>query len=177
MNTEILNEIHKDSMKDLPDIQIGDSVKLSLRITEGDKSRIQVFEGIVIAMKSSGYSASITVRKMSSGIGVERIVPLHSKMLEKIEVIKRGKVRKSKLYYMRDRVGKRALKVARSEFVDLTENESIVEEVTEQESMVADSNSVEASNIDETVAEDQKESKETADDKTEDIGDSTKDKE
>ncbi len=138
MNTEILNEIHKDSMKDLPDIQIGDTVKLSLRITEGDKSRIQVFEGIVIAMKSSGYSASITVRKMSSGIGVERIVPLHSKMLEKIEVIKRGKVRKSKLYYMRGRVGKRALKVARSEFVDLpvVEKEEVVKEAEVDDTQV-----------------------------------------
>lgn len=123
MNTQLLDKVHADQLKKRPDIQIGDNVKLHMRISEGDKSRVQVFQGLVISMKGRGLDATITVRKISSGVGVERIVPLHSPTLEKIEVVKRGKVRRSKLYFMRDRVGKRAMKIAGSTFVDESMNE------------------------------------------------------
>lgn len=138
MNSELLNTIHADQLKDRPDIQIGDTVKLSLMISEGERSRTQIFEGIVIAMKGTGLDATITVRKLSSGIGVERIVPLHSPTLQEVEVVKRGKVRRSKLYYMRDRVGKRAMKINRSQLVNSaignvknTEDKSMVVEEPE----------------------------------------------
>lgn len=107
----LLDKILKGRAKKRPEVKVGDTVKLHMRIKEGDKERVQVFEGVVTAMKGSGLDRSLTVRKVSYGIGVERIVPLHADTLQKIEVIKRGKVRKSKLYYMKRRVGKRALKV------------------------------------------------------------------
>lgn len=119
-------------MKKRPEVKVGDTVKLSLRIKEGEKERIQVFEGLVLKLSGSGINATITVRKISGGVGVERIVPMHSPLLEKIEVIKRGKVRKSKLYFMRGRVGKRALKVGGLKDLYLTDEvEQPVEEIKE----------------------------------------------
>lgn len=112
MNTELLKQIEGDYLQNRPEIKVGDTVKLHMKIKDGDKERIQIFEGIVIAMKGEGISQAITVRKISMGVGVERIVPLHSPLLAKVEVTRRGdKVRRSKLYYMRDRVGKRAMKI------------------------------------------------------------------
>lgn len=111
MDNKILEVIEKDQYKNRPDVRIGDTVKLHMRISEGGKDRTQIFEGIVIAMKGSGLSKTITVRKISYGIGVERIVPMHAPTLEKIEIIKRGDVRRAKLYYMRGRVGKLATKI------------------------------------------------------------------
>jgi ribosomal protein L19 len=97
-----------------------------LKIKEGLKERIQVFEGVVIAIKGSGINKNLVVRKISYGIGVEKIVPLHTPVLEKIEVVKRGNVRRSKLYYLRNRVGKRALKVGMSEDVYFTDDDEVV---------------------------------------------------
>ncbi len=93
---------------DVPEFRPGDRVKVHVRVIEGDKSRIQVFEGDVISRRSSGLRATFTVRKTSGGVGVERIFPIHSPIVEKIEVSRLGKVRRAKLYYLRDRAGKKA---------------------------------------------------------------------
>lgn len=93
----------------LPDVRPGDTIKVHQKIKEGDKERIQIFEGIVIARKhGKGISATITVRKVVEGVGVERVFPVHSPSIAKIEVVKSGKVRRSKLYYLRDAKGKKA---------------------------------------------------------------------
>ena len=94
--------------QDIPAFNPGDTVKVHLRVVEGDKQRIQVFEGVVIARRGSRTNASFTVRKISYGVGVERIFPLHSPNVEKIEVTRMGKVRRAKLYYLRTRRGKAA---------------------------------------------------------------------
>ncbi len=94
--------------KDLPHIQIGDTVRVHTKIKEGEKERIQVFEGIVIRWKKGGLRASITVRKISHGVGVERIFPLHTPTIDKIEVKSHGQVRRARLYYLRDLSGKAA---------------------------------------------------------------------
>ena len=100
--------------KDIPPFNIGDTVKVHVSIKEGEKERIQVFRGDVIARRGSGMSETFTVRKISFGVGVERIFPLHSKIVKKIEVVRKGKVRRAKLYYLRSLRGKAArLKEAR----------------------------------------------------------------
>ncbi len=91
---------------DLPDFRAGDTVKVHVRVVEGERERIQVFEGIVIRRRGSQLSETFTVRKVSFGVGVERTFPAHSPMIGKIEVATRGDVRRAKLYYLRDRVGK-----------------------------------------------------------------------
>ncbi len=93
---------------DIPDFRPGDTVKVHVRVVEGGRERIQLFEGIVIARQGGGLSETFTVRKISLGIGVERIFPVHAPIIQKIEVARRGKVRRAKLYYLRDRVGKAA---------------------------------------------------------------------
>lgn len=93
---------------DVPDFRAGDNVKVHVRVVEGGRERVQVFEGVVLARNGSGVKASFTVRKISFGVGVERVFPLHSPIIDKIEVTRRGDVRRSKLYYLRDRVGKSA---------------------------------------------------------------------
>ncbi len=92
----------------LPDFAPGDTVKVHVKVTEGDKERIQVFQGVVVSRRRGGVRSTFTVRKISEGIGVERIFPLHSPVIEKIDVTRRGKVRQAKLYYLRDRKGKAA---------------------------------------------------------------------
>lgn len=94
--------------KDIPQFKAGDTIKVHVKVREGDKERIQVFQGVVIAKKHGGLRETITVRKVSSGIGVERIFPLHSPIIDKIEVVQEGKVRRAKLYYLRDLKGKKA---------------------------------------------------------------------
>lgn len=109
MNLNLVNEITKDQIrKDLPDFKSGATVRVHVRIKEGDKSRIQVFEGIVTEKKGGGVQESFTVRKISNGVGVERKFPLNSPVIEKIEVVRQGKVRRNKLRYLRDRSGKAA---------------------------------------------------------------------
>ncbi len=93
---------------DVPDFRPGDTVKVHVRVVEGGRERIQVFEGVVIARNGSGARETFTVRKLSFGVGVERIFPVHAPIVQKIEVARRGKVRRAKLYYLRDRVGKAA---------------------------------------------------------------------
>ena len=109
---DIINKIEKEQMKDeVTPFNVGDTVKVHCRVREGDKERIQIFSGLVIAKGGSGVNAAFTVRKISYGEGVERVFPVHSPRIAKIEVSSRGKVRRAKLHYLRDRVGKRALLV------------------------------------------------------------------
>ena len=99
----------QDSMKtEIPQFGVGDTVKVHVRITEGDKSRIQVFEGTVIAKKHGGINETFTVRRVAHGCGIERVFPIHSPSVDKVEVVRQGIVRRAKLYYLRDRVGKAA---------------------------------------------------------------------
>ncbi len=91
-----------------PEIRIGDVVKVHVKIVEGSRERIQVFEGTVIAMKGSGVSETFTVRRVSYGVGIERVFPVNSPNVAKVELVRHGRVRRSKLYYLRDRVGKAA---------------------------------------------------------------------
>jgi len=104
-----METIEKEQMRmDLPDFAVGDTVKVHFKIVEGEKERIQVFEGVVIRKKKGGVGATFTVRKVSYGIGVERIFPSHSPRIEKIEIVNRGRVRRAKLYYLRELRGKAA---------------------------------------------------------------------
>ncbi len=104
-----LDVVENTQLKDnIPAFQAGDTVKVHVRIKEGNKERLQVFEGIVIARKHGGARESITVRKVSFGVGVERIFPLHATVVDHIDVVRRGKVRRAKLYYLRDLRGKAA---------------------------------------------------------------------
>ena len=109
MNLNLVNEITKDQLKtDLPEIKAGMTVRVDVRIKEGDKSRIQALEGVVIKVQGSGIGETFTVRKLSSGVGVERTFPMHSPVIDKVTVLRVGKVRRSKLYYLRSRSGKSA---------------------------------------------------------------------
>ena len=105
-----LEQISKASMKsDVPEINVGDTVKVHVRIQESaDKYRIQVFEGTVIAKKHGGISETFTVRRVAHGVGIERVFPVHSPAVDKVEIVRRGVVRRAKLYYLRGRVGKAA---------------------------------------------------------------------
>ncbi|MEG0315224.1 MAG: 50S ribosomal protein L19 [Erysipelotrichaceae bacterium] len=109
MNMQLLQEVTKNQLKaDLPEFKSGATVKVHVKIKEGEKSRIQVFEGIVIAKQGGGINEVFTVRKISNQIGVERTFPIHSPIIDKIEVVRHGKVRRNKLFYLRGRSGKAA---------------------------------------------------------------------
>ena len=99
-------ETQKEWMKQVPAFRAGDTLRVSVRVREGDKERLQAFEGVCIAKRGSGVSASFTVRKISNGVGVERIFPLHSPMIAEISVVRRGRVRRAKLFYLRSLAGK-----------------------------------------------------------------------
>lgn len=106
---EIIRELEQEQLKEkVDDFNVGDTVKVYGKIKEGNRERIQVFEGTVLKIQGGGNRATFTVRKNSNGIGVEKTWPLHSPNVEKVEVVRRGKVRRAKLFYLRDRVGKRA---------------------------------------------------------------------
>ena len=112
-----LDVLEKEQMRqDIPFFKIGDTIKVYARITEGEKERLQVFEGVVIARKGGGVRETFVVRKVSYGIGVERTFPLHSPRIERVELTRSGRVRRAKLYYLRERRGKAArIKEARRE--------------------------------------------------------------
>lgn len=104
-----LQLIAQDSVKeDKPQLEVGDTIRVSVNIREGDHERIQAFDGTVIARRGSGVSETFTVRRVSYGVGVERVFPFHSPNVKKVEVIRKGHTRRAKLYYLRDRVGKAA---------------------------------------------------------------------
>ena len=106
---DALKLIEPGSMKaEPPVVEVGDLVKVHVKIKEGEKFRIQIFEGTVIAKKHGGINETFTVRRVAHGVGIERVFPLHSPTVEKVELVRNGKVRRAKLYYLRDRVGKAA---------------------------------------------------------------------
>ncbi len=106
---KILEITNSDLKSDLPDFKSGDTIEVGVKVIEGSRSRVQVFEGVVIAISSGGgINKTFTIRKISNGVGVERIFPMHSPNIDSIKVLKRGKVRRAKLYYLRNRTGKAA---------------------------------------------------------------------
>ena len=112
MNEQLLKEITNEYLQEGRDqFKVGDGVKVHVRVREGDKERIQVFAGIVIARKGSGVHESFTVRRIASGVGVERVFPVHSPLINKIEVDRESITMRARMYYLRDRVGKEATKV------------------------------------------------------------------
>jgi len=134
--SKILDQFNKSQLKTLPEITSGDTIKVHQKVKEGDKERIQIFEGLVIARKhGKGISATITVRKVAGGIGVERIFPIHSPSIDKIEVLRHGKTRRAKLYYLRTAKGKKA-KLKKKDFAEVITEEEPAEESTAEESAV-----------------------------------------
>ena len=121
MNTKICELEEEFKKKDIPDFKAGDTVKVFIKIKEGDKTRLQAFEGIVIARKGSSSRETFTVRRISYGEGVERVFQLHSPSIDSVAIVKKGKVRRSKLYYLRKKVGKRT-KVEEEQSFDKKEN-------------------------------------------------------
>ena len=105
---DLIKELTKSQLKEMPNVQIGDTVKVHVKVKEGARERIQVFEGTVIAKKHGGIEETVTVRRVSYGVGVEKVFPMHSPTIDKIGVVRHGAVRRAKLYYLRDRVGKAA---------------------------------------------------------------------
>lgn len=109
MKNDIIHQLEKEQLKtDVPDFKPGDTVRAHVRVVEGSRERIQVFEGVVIKRRGSGLRETFTLRRISYGVGVERTFPIHAPKLEKIEVLRRGRVRRAKLYYLRERTGKAA---------------------------------------------------------------------
>ena len=143
--SKLIEQFNKAQLKDLPEIRSGDTIKVHQKVKEGDKERIQIFEGVVIAKKhGKGISATITVRKVVGGVGVERIFPIHSPSIDKIEVVRHGKVRRAKLYYLREAKGKKA-RLKNKEFTEaiatepaeiVTPEETAVEEKREEAPVV-----------------------------------------
>lgn len=106
---DMIKAVEKQQLRtDLPELKIGDTLKVSVKVIEGQRERIQIFEGYLIARKGGGLTETITVRRVSYGVGVERTFPVHSPRLDKIEVARSGQVRRAKLYYLRERIGKSA---------------------------------------------------------------------
>ncbi len=104
----VLHKLEQEQIRQVPDFAPGDTIKVHVRIKEGDKERLQAFEGVVIARKHSGIRETVTVRKTSFGVGVERIFPIHATIIDHIDLVKRGRVRRAKLYYLRNLRGKAA---------------------------------------------------------------------
>ena len=108
MATDMMAKLNAENVRtDIPDIMVGDTVKVHVKIREMDKERVQVFEGVVIARDGGGSTETYTVRRISHGVGVERVFPLHSPNVQKVEVVRQARIRRAKLYYLRDRVGKK----------------------------------------------------------------------
>ena len=107
--SKVIDAINQENLKpEIPAFSVGDTVKVMVKVIEGDKERLQAYEGVVIARKHGGISETFTVRRLSFGVGVEKTFPIHSPKVAKIEVVRRGKVRRAKLYYLRERTGKAA---------------------------------------------------------------------
>ena len=106
---DLIKELNKEALqKEITNVQVGDTIRVHVKVKEGSRERIQVFEGTVIAKKHGGIEETITVRRISYGVGVEKVFPIHSPSIDHIEVVRNGKVRRAKLYYLRGRVGKGA---------------------------------------------------------------------
>ena len=111
MNNQLLDEVTKEYLKDREPFKVGDGVNVHVRVREGEKERTQIFKGIVIARKGSGVHETFTVRRIASGVGVERVFPVHSPLVDKVEIDRESITMRSRLYYLRDRIGKEAIKV------------------------------------------------------------------
>ncbi|MBI3995157.1 MAG: 50S ribosomal protein L19 [Nitrospirae bacterium] len=134
-----LDQIEQGLKKNrIPAFKVGDTVRVSVKVMEGEKERIQVFEGTVIARKGGSHRETATVRKLSFGVGVEKVFPLHSPALEKIEVVREGRVRRAKLYYLRTKQGKDARIAEREYSADLPEKSPAPEPEMEPEAVKAD---------------------------------------
>ncbi len=134
---DIIKSIEHEQLKNkIPDLHVGDTIRVHQRIKEGNRERIQVFEGIIIKKQGGGLNATFTVRRVAYGVGVEKTFLIHSPMVEKVEVVRVGKARRAKLYYLRDRVGKSAKTKenlgARIENKEITLKEDLVEEAPEE---------------------------------------------
>lgn len=172
---DILKSIEHEQLKNkIPELNIGDTVRVHVRIKEGNKERIQVFEGIIIKKQGGGVNATFTVRRISYGVGVEKTFLVHSPMIEKVEVVRVGKARRAKLYYLRDRVGKAAKtkeKVgARIETREIVVKEEIVPGENEVAEVVTEESvqeAVEAVKAEEAAKEAAAEKVEDTDTKTE----------
>ena len=135
---DVIKSIEHEQLKNkVPDIRIGDTVRVHQRIKEGNRQRIQVFEGIVIKKQNGGLNETFTVRRVAYGVGVEKTFLLHSPLVEKVEVVRVGKARRAKLYYLRDRVGK-AAKTKEDIGANLKRNDIVVKEEVPVEAPVAE---------------------------------------
>lgn len=142
MNTQLLNKVeNKVIRRDLPNFKVGDTITIDYIIREGERSRNQKFTGLVIAINNSGARKTFTIRKLSYGVGVERIIPWNTPNIAGIEVLKHGKVRRSKIYYMRDRVGKAVTRVKPGRPAPVIEHE---EEFVTEENMALAEDQIEA---------------------------------
>ena len=166
---DILKSIEHEQLKNkIPELKIGNTVRVHVRIKEGNKERIQVFEGIIIKKQGGGVNATFTVRRISYGVGVEKTFLVHSPMVEKVELLRVGKARTAKLYYLRDRVGKAAktkekvgARIEDREIVvkeEIVPGESVVEEVVTEESVAE---AVEANKVVEEAKAAEEEAKKT----------------
>ena len=140
---DIIKSIEHEQLKNkIPDLKVGDTVRVHQKIKEGNRERIQVFEGIIIKKQNGGVNATFTVRKISYGVGVEKTFLVHSPLVEKVEVVRVGKARRAKLYYLRDRIGKAAKTkenaAARIENKEITVKEDLVEEPVAEEAPVSE---------------------------------------
>ena len=161
---DIIKSIEHEQLKNkIPELRVGNTVRVHVRIKEGNKERIQVFEGIIIKKQGGGVNATFTVRRISYGVGVEKTFLVHSPMVEKVEVVRVGKARRAKLYYLRDRVGKAAktkekvgARIEDREIVvkeEVVPGESVAEEVVTEESVAeaVDANKVEEAKVAESA--------------------------
>lgn len=144
---DIIKSIEHEQLKNkIPDLHVGDTIKVHQKIKEGNRERIQVFEGIVIKKQGGGVNATFTVRRVAYGVGVEKTFLIHSPMVEKVEVVRVGKARRAKLYYLRDRVGKSAKTKenlgARIENKEITVKEEMIEEAKEEAPSIETTNPV-----------------------------------
>ena len=159
---DIIKSIEHEQLKNkIPELRIGNTVKVHVKIKEGNKERIQVFEGIIIKKQGGGVNETFTVRKISYGVGVEKTFLVHSPLVEKVEVVRVGKARRAKLYYLRDRVGKasktKELVGARIENREITVKEDLTEEVAveeaPEENPAVETETVEVQEVVDTVKE------------------------
>ena len=158
---DIIKSIEHEQLKNkIPELRVGNTVRVHVRIKEGNKERIQVFEGIIIKKQGGGVNSTFTVRKISYGVGVEKTFLVHSPLVEKVEVVRVGKARRAKLYYLRDRVGKAAktkeLVGARIEDREIVVKEELVEEPVAKETTAVEETVTETAPVVEEVKEEAK---------------------
>ena len=169
---DIIKSIEHEQLKSkIPELRVGNTVRVHVRIKEGNKERIQVFEGIIIKKQGGGLNATFTVRKISYGVGVEKTFLVHSPLVEKVEVVRVGKVRRAKLYYLRDRIGKASKPKeqigARIENKEITVKEDLVEEPVEEVAEVVEETVTETVETTETTVEEAKTVEEPAEETVE----------